>query len=174
VEGLANDGAEGTGVHGQANGASGVGVWAESDKGKAVNAVSNTGTGVMGVSTNGVGGVFSSGSTGVQAADAPPGRAGVFRSDSEAQVRLVPQPPPDRPTFNQPFTAQALVSKGQEAAFPADAKAGDLLCTTMQVRVPQGVVEIGTLWFCEKGGTDKAHPAHWRQVLLGPVFNGQG
>jgi hypothetical protein len=175
VEGLANDGAEGVGVHGQANAALGVGVWAESDKGIAVNAVSSgTGTAVQGQSTSGVGGVFAAGPAVIQPSDAPPGRAGVFRADGAAQVRFVPHLAPNNPTSNQPFAAQALIAKGQEAAFPANGKPGDLLSAMMLVREPQGTVEVATLWFCETGGVDKTHPAHWRQVLLGPVLYGHG
>jgi hypothetical protein len=104
----------------------------------------------------------------------PPGRAGVFGSDSAAQVRLVPHQPLKQPALNQTFAVQALITKGLAAEFPANGQAGDLLCTTMRVGKPPRDVEIGTLWFCEKGGIDQANPAHWRQVLLGPVFSGQG
>jgi hypothetical protein len=165
VEGLANDGAEGTGVHGQANGANGAGVLAQSDEG----------TAIVGLSTHGVGGVFSAGAAGVQSGDAPPGRAGVFGSDSAAQVRLVPHKPLSQPALNQAYSVQVLISKGLTAEFPANGQAGDLLCTTVRVRNPSGgTVEVGTLWFCEKGGTNKTNPAQWRQVLLGPAFSGGG
>jgi hypothetical protein len=163
VEGLANAGDFGTGVHGQANGTSSVGVLAESD----------VGTAIKGSSPSGVGGVFDATGGGLQLADIPPGRAGVFGSDSAAQVRLVPHQPLKQPALNQTFAVQALITKGLAAEFPANGQAGDLLCTTMRGEPPRDV-EIGTLWFCEKGGTDQANPAHWRQVLLGPVFSGQG
>jgi hypothetical protein len=89
-------------------------------------------------------------------------------------VYLVPHPPLKQPALNKTFPVQALITKGLEAEFPANGQAGDLLCTTVQVGKPPRDDEIGTLWFCEKGGTDKTNPAHWRQVLLGPVFSGQG
>ena len=117
VEGLANDGAEGTGVHGQANGANGAGVLAELDEG----------TAIVGLSTRGVGGVFSAGASGVQSGDAPPGRAGVFGSDSAAQVRLVPHKPLTQPALNEAYSVQALISKGLTAEFPANGQAGSPL-----------------------------------------------
>jgi hypothetical protein len=163
VEGLANDGNFGTGVHGQANGAGGVGVKAESDVGTAIKAI---------ISPGGVGGVFDATKNGLPLP--PPGRAGVFGSESAAQVYLVPHPPLKQPALNKTFPVQVLITKGLEAEFPANGQAGDLLCTTVQVGKPPRDDEIGTLWFCEKGGTDKTNPAHWRQVLLGPVFSGQG
>jgi hypothetical protein len=129
-------------------------------------------TGVFG--TGGVGGVFSAGGpAGVQPGDVPPGRAGVFLAHSAAQVRLVPHKAPKRPTATQPYTVQALVSKGEETEFPANGQTGDLLCTMMLVE-GLATVEVGTLWFCERGGVDKTNPAIWRQVLLGPAFSGQG
>ena len=165
VEGLANAGDEGTGVHGEADGALGVGV----------SGVSGRGTGVSGSSTGGVGGAFSAGG-GLQSGDAPPGRAGVFGSDSAAQVRLVPHKTLNPPTSNQPYAVQTLITTGQETAFPANGQTGDLLCTTLLVQPSAGgpPSEIAALWFCEKGGVDKAHPAQWRQVLFGPAFSGQG
>jgi hypothetical protein len=164
VEGLANDGDFGTGVHGRANGVGGVGVFAESD----------AGTAIKGLSAGGVGGVFATGG-GVQSGDAPPGRAGVFGSDSAAQVRLVPHQPLKQPALNQTYAVQTLITKGLAAEFPANGQAGDLLCTTVRVREPSGViVELGTLWFCEKGGTNKTNPAQWRQVLMGPALSGTG
>jgi hypothetical protein len=106
-------------------------------------------TGVFG--TGGVGGVFSAGGpAGVQPGDVPPGRAGVFLAHSAAQVRLVPHKAPKRPTATQPYTVQALVSKGEETEFPANGQTGDLLCTMMLVE-GLATVEVGTLWFCERG-----------------------
>jgi hypothetical protein len=163
VEGLANGGNFGTGVHGQANGTASVGVKAESDVGTAIKAI---------ISPGGVGGVFDATKNGLPLP--PPGRAGVFGSESAAQVYLVPHPPLKQPALNKTFPVQVLITKGLEAEFPANGQAGDLLCTTVQVGKPPRDDEIGTLWFCEKGGTDKTNPAHWRQVLLGPVFSGQG
>jgi hypothetical protein len=163
VEGLANAGNFGTGVHGQANGTSSVGVKAESDVGTAIEAI---------ISPGGVGGVFDATKNGLPLP--PPGRAGVFGSESAAQVYLAPHQPLKQPASNQTQPVQALITKGLAAEFPANGQAGDLLCTTVRVREPQGEVELGTLWFCEQGGTDKTNPAHWRQVLLGPVFSGQG
>jgi len=163
VEGIANAGNFGTGVHGQAKGTSSVGVKAESDVGTAIKAI---------ISPGGVGGVFDATKNGLPLP--PPGRAGVFGSESAAQVYLVPHPPLKQPALNKTFPVQVLITKGLEAEFPANGQAGDLLCTTVQVGKPPRDDEIGTLWFCEKGGTDKTNPAHWRQVLLGPVFSGQG
>jgi hypothetical protein len=173
VEGVANAGDGAIGVHGQANGTnatSSVGVFAESDAGMAIKANS----------PHGVGGVFDATVKGlvypppVQPQGLPPpGRAGVFGSDSAAQVYLVPHQPLKQPALNQTFAVQALITKGLAAEFPANGQAGDLLCTTMRGTPPRDV-EIATLWFCEKGGTDQANPAHWRQVLLGQVFSGHG
>ena len=174
VEGLANAGDGATGVHGQANfndgfSRSSVGVFAESDAGMAIKANS----------PHGVGGVFDATVKGLVPPPVqpqglpPPGRAGVFGSDSAAQVYLVPHQPLKQPALNQTIPVQSLITKGLAAEFPANGQAGDLLCTTMRGTPPRDV-EIATLWFCEKGGTDKNNPAHWRQVILGQVFSGQG
>jgi hypothetical protein len=175
----------GTGVQGVSHGVSGIGVSGQSDVGygvsassnndTALNAVTLSGTAVRGLATSGVGGVFAAGGAGIQPGDAPLGRAGVFRADSAAQVRMVPHPPSNRTTTNQQFSVQVLISKGHETEFPANGQMGDLLCTTMLVRSPLGPpVQVGALWFCEQSGKDKTQPAHWRQVVLGPVFFGQG
>jgi hypothetical protein len=165
VAGIANDPDAGIGVFGQANGRLGIGVQAESDNHIAVAAVSGNGTAVDASSSTGTAVAGTSNS----------GRAAVFRADRAAQVQLVPHNPPRQPRPNQPFAAQALIAKGEETAFPAIGQAGDLLCTNMLVRPPVGpAVELCTLWFCERTGSGKTDPAHWRQVLLGPVFNGQG
>jgi hypothetical protein len=124
VEGLANAGDFATGVHGQANsktGTSCVGVFAESDAGMAIKAHS----------PHGVGGVFDATAGGL--VFPPPGRAGVFGSDSAAQVYLVPHQPLKQPALNQTFAVQALITKGLAAEFPAKGQAGDLLCTTVRV-----------------------------------------
>jgi hypothetical protein len=125
-------------------------------------------TGVVGVSERGVGGAFSTAP--LQPGDAPSGRGGVFGSRAgEAQVHLVPQP--KRPFIQtQTITPGAFTTKGLEALFPANGKAGDLLYTT-----PAGQTGApGALWVCTISGTDKRNPAWWQQVLLGPIFTGLG
>jgi hypothetical protein len=157
--------------NGVLNGPGGPGVVGVSGLGGLPSADSFADAGVFG--TGIVGGVFTAGLAAVQSADVPPGRACVFLSDTVAQVRLVPHKAPKRPTATQPYTVQALVSKGEETEFPANGQTGDLLCTMMLVE-ELAPVEVGTLWFCERGGVDKTNPAIWRQVLLGPAFSGQG
>jgi hypothetical protein len=130
VQGLANDGDTGIGVHGQANGPQGLGVFAQAEKGTAVNAVSGTGIAVVGESPQGVAGVFAAGPAGVRSGDAPPGRAGVFISDSKAQVRLVPHQAKNPLPLSEPYAAQALIPKGVLGELPANGQAGDLLCAT--------------------------------------------
>ena len=156
VQGLSHGaGAFGTGVHG-VGGA--------------------TGWGVHGETTGGVGGVFNVGSD-IHTDDAPPGRAGVFKSTGAAQIRLVREfPVQTPPTSTQQIDfVETIITAGQETAFPADGQPGDLLCTTLLVQpAAGGEFEIATLWFCQQGRLDQATPAQWRQVLLGPPFFGQG
>jgi len=149
--------------------ASAAGVQGTCHTGTGVNGITASGTGVKGQSSrDGVGGVFST--TTIQAGDAPPGRGGVFGSTAgAAQVHLVPHPVGAvGPT--QTVNAGAFTTKGLEALFPANGKAGDLLYTT-----PAGQTGApGALWLCTISGTDKRNPAWWQQVLLGPIFTGLG
>jgi hypothetical protein len=149
------------------------GVLGESQNGAGVSGTSVSNAGVQGQSINGVGGVFWAGGVGIAPADTPRGRAGVFLSDSSAQVRLVPHKAPNPLPQSQAFTVQALITKGVETELPANGQTGDLLCTMMSdPQAPQ--VEVAALWFCERRGENQDNPATWRQVLLGPAFFGQG
>jgi hypothetical protein len=150
-------------------------VFAQADEGTAVNAVSDTGIAVVGESIHGVAGVFAAGPAGAARAEAPPGRAAVFFSDSAAQVRLVPHKAGAPLPPSQNFTPQPFIPKGVELDLPAKAQPGDLLCTMKLRRPPQVTpqVEVASLWFCETGGNSQDNPATWRQVLLGPGFFGQ-
>jgi hypothetical protein len=133
--------------------------------------------GVFGVSDKGVGGVFALGA--LETTDVtvvPPNRAAVFgarpgplQKNLVAQVHLIPQ---EKPPFvgTQPATPGAFITKGVAPSLPAAGKAGDLLYTTPanQPGAP------GALWLCVISGTDKANPARWQQVLLGPMFAASG
>lgn len=139
--------------------------------GVGVKGTSNFDDGVVGESSViGKSGVFGSNTRGIGVrGHSDVSRGGLFESASAAQVQLIPHKPvasiPD-----QPFPARALNPKGHERALPANGQAGDLLCTSMQGSTGKAVA---ALWFCVRDG-DKADPAKWHQVLLGPEVIGQG
>jgi hypothetical protein len=168
VFGQGDTGVEGSGTR---NGVLGTGDIAVYGLGKTTGVYGTGPTGVYGASSSeGLAGVFSAGVV-LNLSDFPR-RAGVFASTSAAQVHLVPR------TQLQPFethatTPGAFVTKGFEAQFPADGKCGDLLCATPS-GTPGAPGATATLWFCTISGTGKRNPAWWQQVLLGPIFAGQG
>ena len=154
---IGNGGPAGTGVRGiGGNG----GVLGES-----------TSTGVAGVSTlaPGVSGSSSSGAGVSGTSDTGPGisgssskdNGGVFRSDSAAQLFLIPSPIGPMNSASG-ITPQAINVQDRGPKFPKNARGGQLMAVTDN---KQGAC---TLWFCVKDGP----PARWAQVLVGPEFDG--
>ena len=96
-------------------------------------------------------------------------RGGVFHSESSAQVLLLPH---NAEVGNkEQHTPEVLAG---EAGFPpavlsSSGRVGDLLAT----KTGDEPEATGTLWFCSKG-TGNSGEAEWREVLLGPPFEGLG
>lgn len=167
--GVSGHSVSGPGVKGSST--TGDGVFGEINlPGKSGVAGSNhLGTGVFGSSMQGIG-VDGSSQSGVGVhGGSGENRGGVFESISAAQVQLVPHKP-GKLIPDQPFPVRALNPKGHQTGLPANGRAGDLLCTSMEVQTGK---PVAVLWFCVRD-RDNLDPAIWRQVLLGPESRGQG
>ena len=128
---------------------SGVGIFGESFSRQGVMGASHDSIGVHGSSTKGPG-VF-----GESAQD----RGGVFRTNHEAQLQLIPRKPAS--IYQGPTSA---VEDKLIPQLPKDGEAGDLLAADF------GFGEPGNcqLWFCVKS-SENGNPAQWRQVTFGSV-----
>ena len=105
-------------------------------------------------------GVYGSGHTGVKGFGFD-GRGGVFVSQRDAQVQLIP--------------SQGTRIVEQAAFIPTVARLGPSLPRTGRggdlMTIADDQKEC-TLWFCVRGGNTNG-PAKWTQVLLGPAFDGR-
>ena len=123
-------------------------------------------TGVAGHGFTGVGGV-GEGGPGVRGSS-DKDRGGIFSSFVAPQIQLtpfrvrtkLPTPTPVSPTA----ISLGLLREGV-ASLPKTGQAGDLMTLLDDTH-------MCTLWFCVRSW-DKANPALWTQVLLGPSFPGQ-
>ena len=105
-------------------------------------------------------GVYGAGQTGVKGFGFD-GRGGVFVSQRDAQVQLVPSP--GTRIVEQAAFIPTIARAGP--SLPPTGRGGDLMT------IADDQKEC-TLWFCVRGGnTDR--PAKWTQVLLGPAFDGR-
>ena len=122
-------------------------------------------------------GVFGLGDTGVRghgldgpgvAGSSKADRGGVFATDDQAQVNLVPRPVRTKLPEGSAVTPTAISSGELErglVSLPRRGRPGDLMTLIDDA-------QLCTLWFCVRGADDGG-PARWAQVLLGPEFPGQ-
>jgi hypothetical protein len=123
-------------------------------------------TGVAGHGVTGVGGV-GEGGPGVRGSS-DKDRGGIFASISAPQAQLTPfrvKATLPKPSPVSPTAIPLGFLKENSSLLPKTGQAGDLMTLIDDTRAC-------TLWFCVKG-YDKANPAQWAQVLLGPAFAGQ-
>jgi hypothetical protein len=155
------------GVQGTADDRRGIGVQGISAQGFAVFATSARGTGLEASSNTGI----------AVNAHSQSERGGVFKSDSAAQIRLIPHEPSEPIPEQTLPSVVALIAKGHEESLPVRGQTGDLLCTSMKGKPPKPgappAKPIGVLWLCAIGG-DENDPAQWGQVLLGSLVRGKG
>jgi hypothetical protein len=119
------------------------------------------GHGVVGVSGVGEGGPGVRGSSDKD-------RGGIFASIAAPQVQLTPFRVKAKLPNPSPVSPTAIplgYLKENSSLLPKTGQAGDLMTLIDDTRAC-------TLWFCVKR-YDKANPAMWAQVLLGPSFAGQ-
>ena len=100
------------------------------------------------------------------------GRGGVFNSgESAAQVLL--EPHLVEVGTKEPHAPEVFIGEegSPPAVLPTTGREGDLLAT----KSGDGAGATSTLWFCTKGRPDEPEQrAEWREVLLGPPFEGLG
>jgi hypothetical protein len=126
------------GIHGRC--VSGVGVFGESTSSIGVHGSSTKGPGVFGESAQ--------------------GRGGVFKTNHEAQLQLIPRQP--APIFEG--STSAVEDHKLIPQLPKDGEAGDLFAADFGF----GGSDRCQLWFCVKR-PENGNPAQWRQVTLGSV-----
>jgi hypothetical protein len=126
-----------------------MGIRGSCESGIGVQGVSHDSVGVHGSSTKGPG-VFG---------ESAQGRGGVFRTNHEAQLQLIPLQPAIR--YEGPTSA---VEDNLIPRLPKDGEVGDLLAADF------GFGEHGNcqLWFCVKS-SENGNSAQWRQVTFGSV-----
>jgi hypothetical protein len=94
------------------------------------------------------------------------GRETILQSTAATDTEVLLDPAADRRDvlFSPAVHRPRAKSQGARGCLPANRQAGDLLCTSMK---NANRPSVAILWFGVTGG-DKANPAKWRQVLLGP------